>query len=185
MSVTAVATSIIEQTAQETGEQTTLRSASTTDADAIHALIVQHLAEGHLLPRDRHEIAFHAHRFVLAVRNHQIVACAELAPLSRDVAEVRSLVVDEESRHSGLGSTLVAELIDRARTNGFTKLCAFTHAPSFFVRRGFSMVPHVWLPEKITMDCHACAQFRRCGQHAVLLELGRTNRSAAQVSLHA
>jgi hypothetical protein len=32
-------------------------------------------------------------------------------------------------------------------------------------------VPHTWLPEKIEADCRACAQFRRCGQYAVMLPL--------------
>ena len=45
-----------------------LADATRADADAIHALIVAHLAEGHLLPRERGEIAVHAHRFVVAVR---------------------------------------------------------------------------------------------------------------------
>jgi hypothetical protein len=36
---------------------------------------------------------------------------------------------------------------------------------------GFSIVPHVWVPEKIAHDCTGCALFRRCGQYAVTLPL--------------
>ena len=39
----------------------TLQTATAADADAIHALIVEHLADGRLLPRERGEIAIHAH----------------------------------------------------------------------------------------------------------------------------
>ncbi|NOT27831.1 MAG: GNAT family N-acetyltransferase [Acidobacteria bacterium] len=185
MSIAAVATPTIERSSHTAEERTCLRTASASDASAIHALIMEHLAEGRLLPRDRDEIAFRAHRFLLAVRDDRIVACAELAPLSRDIAEVRSLVVHRDARSLGLGSDLVAELIDRATTDGFKKLCAFTHTPSFFVRHGFSIVPHVWLPEKIMTDCHACPQFRRCGQYAVLQELGRARRNnLTRVSVH-
>jgi len=46
----------------------TLRTADANEAAAIHELIVEHLAEGHLLPRERGEIAVHAHRFVVAVQ---------------------------------------------------------------------------------------------------------------------
>ena len=185
MNIAAVATPIVERSLHEAEERTRLRTASTSDAAAIHALIVEHLAEGRLLPRDRNEIAFRAHRFVVAVRHGRIVGCAELAPLSRDVAEIRSLVMHRDARGLGLGSNLVAELIDRATIDGFKKLCAFAHTPSFFVRRGFSIVPHVWLPEKIMTDCHACPHFRRCGQYAVLLELGRARRrDLAGVSVH-
>ena len=185
MSLAAVAASTIERSSHAAEKRVCLRTASKSDAAAIHALIVEHLAEGHLLPRDRDEIALHAHRFVLAIRDDRVVACAELAPLSRGVAEVRSLVVQRDSRSLGLGSDLVAELIDRATVDGFRRLCAFAHAPSVFVRGGFSIVPHVWLPEKIMTDCHACPHFRRCGQYAVLLELGQPRRhDHARVSAH-
>ena len=148
-----------------------LRTATANDAAAIHALITEHLAEAHLLPRERGEIAVHAHRFVVACQDDRIVACAELAPLSRDVSEVRSLVVHTDARSLGLGHELIDELVARATVAGFEKLCAFTHAPSYFVRLGFSMVPHVWLPEKIDTDCKTCVHFRQCGQYAVMLTL--------------
>jgi len=53
-------------------------------------------------------------------------------------------------------------------------LCAFAHDPAFFVRRGFSIVPHTWVPEKIAHDCIACPLFRNCGQFAVVLEVDRS-----------
>lgn len=150
-----------------------LRVATPDDAGAMHALIVSHLAEGRLLPREREEIAVHAHRFAVAVRNARVVGCAELAPLSRDVSEVRSLVVSDDARALGVGHDIIAELVERATAAGFGRLCAFTHAPSYFVELGFSIVPHVWLPQKIVTDCHACPHFRRCGQYAMVRELRR------------
>ena len=152
-----------------------LRPACTEDAQAIHALIVEHQAEGHLLPRDLAEISAHAHRFVVAEADGEIVACAELAPLSRTVAEVRSLVVRRVARGDGLGTQILDELIARARSTGFEKLCAFTHAPADFVQLGFSIVPHVWLPEKIVTDCHRCPLFRRCAQYALVRPLDRVH----------
>jgi hypothetical protein len=50
-------------------------------------------------------------------------------------------------------------------------LCAFTHEPARFVRLGFTIVPHIWVPEKIARDCTSCALFRHCGQYAVMLPL--------------
>jgi N-acetylglutamate synthase-like GNAT family acetyltransferase len=151
----------------------TIRTASADEADAIHELIDEHLAEGHLLPRGLGEILVHAHRFVVAVQDDEVLACAELAPLSRSVAEVRSLAVSREARGRGLGRRIVDELVRRAEAAGFDKVCAFSHAPGYFVHLGFSIVPHEWLPEKIVTDCHACGQFRRCGQYAVVRALER------------
>lgn len=153
----------------------TLRAAVTADAPQLHALIASHLEEGRLLPRALGELAIHAPRFVVAVEpsasGDRIVGCAELAPLSGSVAEVRSLVVGRKARGKGLGQRMIDELGRRARRDGFTRLSAFAHDPKFFVRLGFSIVPHTWVPEKIARDCHSCALFRNCGQYAVVLDL--------------
>ncbi len=69
------------------------------------------------------------------------------------MAEVRSLVVDDGARSCGVGRQLVDELDDARAAAGFETLCAFTHAPGYFVQLGFSIVPHEWLPEKIETDC--------------------------------
>lgn len=151
-----------------------LRSATSAEAPAIHRLICEHLEEGHLLPRELAEIVTRVDRFVVAVRRGRVLACAELAPLSSVVAEVRSLVVSREARNLGLGRRIVDELVRRAQVAGFLKLCAFTHSPAYFVHMGFSIVPHVWLPEKIVTDCHSCVHFRRCGQYAVMHTLARS-----------
>ena len=148
-----------------------LLPAALPDAVAIHALVLEHLAEGHLLPRRLEDIQAHIGRFVVASIGVRVVACAELAPLSASVAEVRSLVVSALARHRGVGQTMVNELARRARQDGFSKLCAFAHAPAYFVQMGFSIVPHTWLPGKIEKDCRGCAQFRACGQYAVIRDL--------------
>ena len=160
----------------------TIRTATVDEAAAIHGLIEEHLAEGHLLPREPGEIVVHAHRFVVAVQGSDVLACAELAPLSRSVAEVRSLVVSREARSRSAGRRMIGELLHRASTAGFDTLCAFTHSPGYFVHLGFSIVPHVWLPEKIVTDCHACRHFRQCGQYAVVRTLERARHSCVPLA---
>jgi amino-acid N-acetyltransferase len=149
----------------------TLRTATSSDAFAIHDLITANLEVGHLLPRSIEDITDHISRFFVAERSGEVVACAELARLSPSVAEVRSLVVDSRLRGQRIGSRLVTHLSTRARIDGFATLSAFTHDPSHFVRLGFTIVPHLWMPEKIAHDCTECALFRRCGQYAVRLPL--------------
>lgn len=159
-----------------------VRSATPDEAAAIHTLIEEHVAEGHLLPRQFSEIVVHAHRFIVAVHDDEVLACAELAPLSRAVAEVRSMVVSREARGRGVGRRMVDELVRRAEAAGFDKLCAFTHSPGYFVHLGFSIVPHAWLPEKIVTDCHACPQFRQCGQYAVVRPLQRSRHACVPLA---
>jgi N-acetylglutamate synthase-like GNAT family acetyltransferase len=125
----------------------TLRPGTVEDAEGILALVTDHLDEGHLLPRSLEELRLHAHRFVVA------------------------LVVSRAYRSVGLGHKLVAELRLRAKTLGFDTLTAFTHDARFFVRQGFSIVPHVWVPEKIMTDCVGCPLFRKCEQYGLILPL--------------
>ena len=149
----------------------TLRSGTVADAPRLHAIINANMKEGHLLPRTLGELEVNADRFVVAVRARTVVGCAQLAPLSTHVAEVRSLAVDKTARNGGVGTMIVEELRRRARRDSYERLCAFTHAPSYFIQMGFSIVPHLWLPEKVFTDCVKCPHFRRCGQYAMVVPL--------------
>lgn len=160
-----------------------IRQAGENDAEALWSLIHTHQREGHLLPRELSELRRHASRFLVAEipaaggagktegGSVELVACAELAPLSDRVAEVRSMVVNGKVRRVGLASRMVGEIRQKASSMGFETLCAFTHDARFFVRQNFSIVPHTWLPAKIATDCVSCPLFRNCGQHAMMLPL--------------
>lgn len=178
--------------------QIVLRAAVAADAPALLELIAAHLEEGKLLPRTLDELTVHAPRFVVAVEKRaglrrgdgaaagpgdRIVGCAELAPLSPNVAEIRSLVVSRAARNTGVGNRMVEALAVRARNDGVTRLCAFAHDPAFFVRRGFSIVPHTWVPEKIAHDCRTCPLFRNCGQFAIVMDIDRTAESTLRRSM--
>jgi amino-acid N-acetyltransferase len=157
------------------GTDLAVREATAGDAPAIHQLVMQNLQSGHLLPRSLAEVTSRASRFAVVVSGDGVVlACGELAPLNASVAEVRSLVVREDARGHRLGRVIVDELRRRARAGRYRTLCAFTHDPRFFVRFGFSIVPHTWLPEKVAADCWSCSKFQQCGQYAVVdTRLGR------------
>jgi len=155
-----------------------IRQAGENDAEALWSLIHTYQREGHLLPRELSELRRHASRFLVAelpakgdAGGTELVACAELAPLSDRVAEVRSMVVNSKVRRVGLASRMVGEIRQRAASLGFETLCAFTHDARFFVRQNFSIVPHTWLPAKIAMDCVSCPLFKTCGQFAMMLPL--------------
>jgi amino-acid N-acetyltransferase len=150
------------------GTPLTARRATVADAPAIHALIMAYLAEGHLLPRTLGNITAFAARFSVVEHNGVLLGCGELAPLSSAVAEIRSLAVHAEARGLGLGRILIDDLRRRARGAHVRTLCAFTHGPQFFVRLGFSIVPHAWLPEKVANDCWSCSKFPQCGQYAMV-----------------
>ena len=169
--MTATALASLRPSLAGVTEALVMRSATRADAASIQALIERHRESGHLLARTEAEIAGRAERFLVILDDEGVSGCAELAPLSASVAEVRSLVLDDQLRGMGLGRLLVEQLTREATLGGFRTICAFTHEPGYFARLGFSLVPHAWLPEKIGADCAGCALFRRCGQSAMRLQI--------------
>ena len=162
-----------------------LRTAAPTDARRIHELIERNRQAGRLLPRQLGELSAHVDRFVVGVDGRgSIVACGELAPLSHSLAEIRSLVVSEKRRGEGLGRHLVDELRRRAKAGGYDDLCVFAHRPAYFAHMGFSIVPHTWLPEKISADCRSCPLFRRCDQFAMVTDLDGIVNVSPSAQLH-
>ena len=173
--ISIIVPAAVRPVAHDAGPGPVVREATAADATAIHQLIMGNLQAGHLLPRSLADVTARASRFAVVVGGDGVLlACGELAPLNSSVAEVRSLVVREDARGRRLGQVVVDELRRRARAGRYRTLCAFTHDPRFFVRFGFSIVPHTWLPEKVAADCWSCPQFRKCGQYAVVdARLGR------------
>jgi amino-acid N-acetyltransferase len=162
-----------------------LRTAVRSDARRIFDLIERNQQAGHLLPRQLSELTARIERFVVAVDGRgSVVACGELAPLSPAVAEIRSLVVSETRRGEGLGHRIVGELRTRAQGAGYGDLCVFAHQPAYFAHMGFSIVPHTWLPEKITADCRSCPLFRKCEQFAMVMDLDMTADVQPGTQLH-
>jgi amino-acid N-acetyltransferase len=162
-----------------------LRTAVRADARRIHDLIQRNQQAGHLLPREMSELVARIDRFVVGVDGRgAIIACGELAPLSASLAEIRSLVVGETRRGQGLGHRIVDELRVRAQAAGYSDLCVFAHQPAYFAHMGFSIVPHTWLPEKITADCRTCPLFRKCEQFAMVMDLDVSPELHANAQLH-
>lgn len=155
---------------EENADTLVVRSATAVDATAIYALISKNLVAGHLLARPLGEVELHIPRFIVAAESLRVIGCGELARLSTNVAEVRSLVVTSERRGEGIGTCLLTALIAEAIARRVPRICAFTHNPRPFVQVGFSIAPHPWVPDKIATDCQTCDLFRRCDRYAVVLD---------------
>ena len=154
-------------------ETIAIRAAAAGDAARVYRLITDNLETGHLLARPLGEVELHVPNFLVATAARGVIGCGELVSLSPRVAEIRSLVVADGFRGGGIGRQLLRALVARAVAAHVPRVCAFTHEARPFVRAGFSIVPHPWVPEKIAADCTTCALFRRCRQYAVVLDLGR------------
>lgn len=76
--------------------------------------------------------------FFVAELDGRIVGCAALQIYSRRLAEVRSLAVDPDLVHSGIGSRLVEACQRRAAERGVSQVMAVTSSAPFFEKAGFS-----------------------------------------------
>jgi len=100
-----------------------------------------------------------------------IVGCVALTIIWADLAEVRSLAVDETCRGRGVGSKLVEWSVEEARRLHIRKLFALTYEQRFFEKLGFEIVPKESLPLKVWSDCVRCPKNENCDEIAVVRTL--------------
>ena len=102
----------------------------------------------------------------------QIVGYAALHIHSKDLAEVRSLIVSSYLRGRKMGKKIVEALIAEARFYGLKSIFTLTYRKAFFERLGFIEIPKSQLPQqKIWADCIKCKHFPICNEIALILDL--------------
>lgn len=144
------------------------RKARLSDASAIHALIASYAAQGILLPRAEENVREHITKFFVLEEKRQVAGCVSLENYGPDLAEIRSLAVNQEIRGRGLGGLLVEFVLAEARRKKIARVFAVTHAPAFFLQHGFAASSRRDIPEKIERDCCTCAKARNCRLIAVI-----------------
>lgn len=148
-----------------------VRPAVVTDGVQIANLVNLYASRAEMLPKSRYQVYQHIAGFIVAEVNGKIVGCGVLHVLWEDLAEIRSLAVQEAYQRQGLGTKMVARLIDKARLLGLSQVFALTYVPGFFEAIGFHGIDKRSLPQKIWIDCINCAKFPECDEEALLLKL--------------
>ena len=144
------------------------RKAKLVDVPAICRLIEHYAAQGLLLPRSEENVREHLPHFLVLEEGGRLLGCVALEPYGADLAEVRSLAVDPETRGRGLGARLLRHALAVARRRRIARVFAVTHAPEFFGRQGFVTSTRFALPEKIARDCRTCLKAAHCELVAVI-----------------
>lgn len=142
-----------------------------SDVPSIQALLNHYAALGNLLPRTKKDIIRQLDHFRVIKRGDKVIACGALENFTPDLAEIRSLMVDESIKGSGLGRKVVVELINLAQTRKVERLMALTYVPEFFHKLGFETVDKNIFPEKVWGICVNCYKFENCDEIAVLKKL--------------
>jgi amino-acid N-acetyltransferase len=144
------------------------RRANISDAPAIYALIAHFAELGLLLPRTEDEIRRNISHFLVHKIKGRVVSCVALESYGPDLAEIRSLAVAPEIHGRGMGVRLLEFALAEARRREIARMFAVTHAPDFFLHRGFAAVARHSFTQKIERDCHVCPKRRSCKLVAVV-----------------
>ena len=146
----------------------TIRSAKISDAEAIYSLINSYAERDRMLFRSLADIYENLQSFIVAELDGDVVGCCALQIIWSDLAEIKSLAVDEANMDKGVGKILVAAAIEQACQLGLPRIFALTLNPAFFEKLGFSVVEKDMLPMKVWSDCAACPKQQNCDEIAVI-----------------
>ena len=150
-----------------------VRSAKISDAKAINAIINSYAEMDRMLFRSLVDIYENLQTFIVAELDNKIVGCCALEVIWADLAEIKSLAIDEAYKGKGIGTELVALAVEQAAKLGVPKVFALTLEPGFFEKAGFDIVEKEALPMKVWSDCARCPKQQNCDEIAVLKTVPR------------
>ena len=150
-----------------------LVKAKLSDIPAMQALVVGEVKDGVILNRTEDEVATNIRSYVLAKDGGEIVGYTALHVHSKRLAEIRSLIVDEEYRGKKVGQRMVEFTLKEAKDLGVEEdVLVLTYLPIFFEKLGFKEINKERIPEhKIWADCIKCIHFPICNEVALVYKV--------------
>ena len=119
-----------------------IRRARTRDIRAIAGLVAGNVASGRVLRKATVTLYEDVQEFWVAERlsDRQVVGCGALHVMWEDLAEIRTIAVDDAHQGRGAGHQVVAALLATARQIGVDRVFVLTFAVPFFQRHGFEEI---------------------------------------------
>ncbi len=151
-----------------------LRKARISDVRTIHRLINISSGKGEMLSRSLMDIYGNLRDFFVYIdeEKNAIIGICAMSIIWENLAEIRSLYVDESRRKEGIGRKLVEACVSEAITLDLFRIFTLTNQVDFFSRLGFKIVNRATLSEKVWSDCFRCAKYPDyCDEVAMDLEL--------------
>lgn len=148
-----------------------IRKARIPDVAAMHRLVNHFADKDEMLPRSLSSMYESIRDYFVAEEDGRVVGCCALHVSWEDLAEIKSLAVEENSQGKGYGKELVRQCLKEAKEMGIARVFALTYRPEFFARMGFHKVDKSTLPQKVWSECINCPKFPDCDEEAVVTEL--------------
>ena len=142
------------------------------DIEQMQYLVKPEVQSGIILSRSDEEIAQNIRSYVVARIEEKIVGFCALHIFSKQLAEIRSIIIDKNYRGKGIGKNLVNFLINEGKKLGVESVFALTYEREFFQKIGFKEIEKDKLPEqKIWADCIKCKHFPVCNEIAFIFKI--------------
>lgn len=120
-----------------------------------------------MLPRPLSELYENVRDFFVIEEESEIVGCVGLHIVWGDLAEIKSIVIEDKKRKRGWGRALVNSCLGEARSMRIKRVFALTKIPEFFIKLGFDVLDKTELPHKVWAECIKCHKFPKCDEIAV------------------
>jgi amino-acid N-acetyltransferase len=148
-----------------------IRKAKISDLKQAQKLVNDYAKKEQMIPRSLNELYETVRDFIVCEFNGNVCGVCALHIMWEDLAEIRSLAVDNKHQKKGIGRNLVKQCLKEAKALGIKKVFALTYQPEFFKKLGFADTDKASLPQKIWGDCVRCPRFPECDEHAVIINL--------------
>jgi len=149
-----------------------IRPATVHDVPRIQEIINSHAGLGKMLFKSLAQLYEGLRDFAvfeMATDDGPTVAgCVAISIIWADLAEVRSLAVDDDFMGRGIGRRLVDWTVDEARRLQIRRLMSLTYEEVFFRKLGFEVVAKETLPLKVWSDCVRCPKNTHCDEIAMV-----------------
>jgi amino-acid N-acetyltransferase len=153
-----------------------IRKARMEDVTAIYNLLKHFSGKELLLGRSLSSLYDQLRDFQIyyvreegAVAERVVGVCA-LHICWENLAEIRSLAIQEEWQGRGAGTKLVEACLAEAGYFGINRVFTLTYQPGFFRRLSFRDIDKNELPHKVWSDCIQCPKFPDCNEEALIWE---------------
>jgi amino-acid N-acetyltransferase len=148
-----------------------IRKAKISDLKHAQKLVNDYAKREQMIPRSLNELYETVRDFIVCEFNGNVCGVCALHIMWEDLAEIRSLAVDNKHQKQGIGRNLVKQCLKEAKALGIKKVFALTYQPEFFRKLGFTDTDKAGLPQKIWGDCVRCPRFPECDENAVIIHL--------------
>ncbi len=150
-----------------------VRKAKINEIVQIQKLINRYAKKDLMLPRSLSELYENLRDIFVYEDDESLLGCCALHVSWQDLAELKSLAVDESRKGKGIGRALVEAVLEEAKELKINKVFVLTYVPEFFKKYGFKEIAREELPHKVWSECINCPKFPDCQEVPLIIKLER------------